>query len=92
MAGINMSVVQIRLSEVEWQQLMRFAEQRQCPPDELAREVLAQWLALDEQDWQARMDRIIHTFRLHTQNTPPNEIEREITAAFEEYRSECASS
>lgn len=87
-----MATFQIQLSEAEWQQLKRIAEQRQRPPDELAREILTHWLALDEQDWQARMERVLQAFRQYTRSIPPDEIEREITAAFEEYRSECASS
>ncbi|MCS7065870.1 MAG: hypothetical protein NZL85_06280 [Fimbriimonadales bacterium] len=85
-----MSTLQVRLDERAWRQLQQLAQQRHCSPDELARDVLLQWLQIDEQDWQARMERLIQAFRRRTQGIDPDEIEAEITAAYEEYRSECA--
>ncbi len=85
-----MTTIQIHLSDEQWQHLQRLAEQCQRAPEALAGEVLAHWLELEEQHWQQRMERVLEIFRRHTHGVDQAEIEREITAAFEEYRTECA--
>ncbi len=85
-----MSTLSVQIDEQMWQQLQQIAERRQCRPDELVREVITQWLQLSEQEWQARMERLIHEFRRSTQGIDPAQIEADITDAYREYRSECA--
>ncbi len=85
-----MSTLTIQINDQAWRQLQQLAEIRQCSPDELVQEVVVQWLELNEQDWQARMERLIQEFRRHTQGVDPAQIEADITAAYHEYRSECA--
>ena len=85
-----MATLKIDLSEAEWQLLQYLAECRQVSPESLAREVLSRWLQLTEEDWQKRMEQLLQAFRRASQNLSPEDIEAEITAAYEEYRQRCA--
>ncbi len=85
-----MATLKIDLSETDWQRLQSLAECRQVSPEVLAREVLSRWLQLTEEDWQKRMEQLLQAFRRASQYQPPEDIEAEITAAYEEYRQQCA--
>jgi arsenate reductase-like glutaredoxin family protein len=80
----------IKVEEQDWERLQYLAECRQVMPEELAREVLSQWLQMTEEDWQKRMEQLLQAFRRVSQHLSPEEIEAEITAAYEEYRQQCA--
>ncbi len=58
--------------------------------EDLAREVVSQWLQLTEDDWQRRMEQLLQAFRRASRYQAPEDIEAEITAAYEEYRQRCA--
>ncbi|CUU36177.1 MAG: hypothetical protein K6U12_05690 [Armatimonadetes bacterium] len=85
-----MATLKIDLSETDWQRLRYLAECRQVSPEALAREIVSRWLQLTEEDWQKRMEQLLQAFRRASQYQPPEDIEAEITAAYEEYRQRCA--
>ncbi len=79
----------VKIEEQDWERLQYLAECRQVAPEELAREVLSQWLQMTEEDWQKRMEQLLQAFHHASQHLSPEEIEAEITAAYEEYRQQC---
>jgi ribosomal protein L29 len=80
----------LTMDEREWEQLRSLAECRQASPEELAHRILSQWLQLTEDDWQKRMEQLLQAFRSASEHLSPEEIEAEITAAYQEYRQQCA--
>jgi len=80
----------VQIEEQDWERLQYLAECRQLAPEELAREVLSQWTQMTEEDWQKRMEQLLQAFHRASQHLSPEEIEAEITAAYEEYRRQCA--
>lgn len=85
-----METIEIRLSESDWRRLQQVAECKQMSPEALAQQVLSQWLQMSEEDWQKRMEQLLREFRHASQHIAPEEIEAEITSAYEEYRHQCA--
>jgi len=41
-------------------------------------------------DWQKRMEQLLQAFRSTSEHLSPEEIEAEITAAYQEYSQQCA--
>jgi len=80
----------LTVDEQEWERLQSIAACRQVSPEELAHKVLSHWLQMTEEDWQRRMEQLLQAFRSASEHLSPEEIEAEITAAYQEYRQQCA--
>lgn len=80
----------LTVDEREWERLQSMAACWQVSPEELAHKVLSHWLQMTEDDWQKRMEQLLHAFRGASEHLSPEEIEAEITAAYQEYRQRCA--
>jgi hypothetical protein len=79
----------LTVDEQEWERLQSIAACQQVSPEELAHRVLSYWLQMTEEDWQRRMEQLLQAFRSASEHLSPEEIEAEITAAYQEYRQQC---
>ena len=71
----------LTVDEREWERLQSMAA---------CWKVLSHWLQMTEDDWQKRMEQLLQAFRSASEHLAPEEIEAEITAAYQEYRQRCA--
>ncbi|BCW95362.1 MAG: hypothetical protein WHS44_00525 [Fimbriimonadales bacterium] len=89
-----MRELQIKVNEQDWERLQDVAARLGCTAEEYVertlRNLLVQVLPPSE-EWQQRFDALLQQIRQHTAQFSPEEIEAEITAAWEEYRKECGS-
>lgn len=82
----------IELDESEWEPLKRAAAQLNCTEAEFARRMLRQTLqhiTHPTAEWQQQLDALLSRVQQQTMHHPPEEVEADITAAYEEYRREC---
>lgn len=89
-----MPTLRVQLDEREWEPLQALAARLGCSEAELARRLLRQILMPvnpPSPEWQQRWDALLQQVHQRTAHIPPEEVEADITEAFEEYRRECGS-
>ncbi|MEN3001571.1 MAG: hypothetical protein ABDI19_06980 [Armatimonadota bacterium] len=89
-----MPTLQIQLDAQEWEPLKELAARLGCTEADVARRLLRQVLmrvSPPSAEWQQRWDALLQQVHQYTARIPPEEVEADITAAFEEYRRECGS-
>jgi predicted DNA-binding ribbon-helix-helix protein len=82
----------IRLDDNEWQSLQRTAEQMNCSVEDLIHRVVHEVVAqpqVSPDEWQQRFTNLVLRVYQRTAKYSSEEIEADITAAYEEYRREC---
>lgn len=89
-----MPMIQIQLDDREWEPLREAAARLNCSEAELVRRLVQQAFApppVPSKEWQRQLDALLKTVHQRTKDFPAEEIEADITEAFEEYRRECES-
>ena len=76
----------VSLSPDVYTLLRQRAQQAQTSPDALANEALRQYLSLEELAWRQSLASLIARVQARTAKFPSEEIEADITAAFDEVR------
>jgi len=84
----------VKIEEQDWERLQQVAASVNCSVEEFISRTLhhlLQRVSLPSQEWQQRFDALLQRIHQHTAQFTPEEIEADITIAWEEYRKECGS-
>lgn len=87
-----MQVLHITVGDQDWERLQQVAARLNCSVEEFVARMLhhlLQRVAPPDEEWQKRFDNLLQQTRQHTAAFTTEEIESDITAAWEEYRREC---
>lgn len=79
----------IRIEEAEWQQIQEMAKRLNCSVEEVARRAISRLVLHStppSEDWKRQMDGVLASVHQRTAGYDPEEIEADITAAYEEHR------
>jgi hypothetical protein len=92
--GYNLSVREllVKVEEQDWERLQQAAASVNCSVEEFITRTLHHLLQRvnpPPPEWQQRFDALLERVHRHTTPFTPEEIEADITAAWEEYRREC---
>jgi hypothetical protein len=89
-----MQVLRITVEDQDWERLQQAAARLNCSAEEFVSRTLhhlLQRVAAPDHEWQARFDHLLQQVRARTSAFTSEEIEADITAAWEEYKKECES-